>query len=152
AQVTGLDYDKRARRVTGVRFIDLLTAQEYEQPADVVVLSGFTMTNTKLMLLSGAGRPYDPATGKGVVGKNFCDQVMSSVPVFLRDRWINPFIATGSSQMVVDEFNGDNFDHTGLGFFGGGYIYSNVTNGRPITTRLLPAGTPRWGTAWKQAN
>ena len=152
AQVTGLNYDKRARRVTGVRFIDLRTAQEYEQPADVVVLSGFTMTNTKLLLVSGIGKPYDPKTGKGVVGKNFCYQVMSSVPVFFRDRWINPFIASGSSQMVIDDFNGDNFDHAGLGFFGGGYIYSNVTNGRPITTRLLPAGTPRWGSAWKQAN
>ncbi|SFN50287.1 GMC family oxidoreductase [Variovorax sp. OV329] len=152
SQVTELVYDERAKRVTAVRFIDLETAQEYEQPADVVVLSGFTMTNTKLLLVSGIGRPYDPKTGKGMVGKNFCYQVMSAVPVFFRDRWINPFMASGASQMVVDEFNGDNFDHAGLGFFGGGYIYSNVTNGRPITSRLLPPGTPRWGSAWKQAN
>jgi gluconate 2-dehydrogenase alpha chain len=152
SQVTGIQYDRRAKRVTSVRFIDLQTSQEYEQPADVVVLSGFTMTNTKLLLTSGIGRPYDPKSGKGVVGKNFCYQVMSAVPVFFRDRWINPFMASGASQMVVDEFNGDNFDHAKLGFFGGGYIYSNVTNGRPITTRLLPAGTPRWGSAWKQAN
>jgi len=27
-----------------------------------------------------------------------------------------------------------------------------VYNGRPIGSRLLPEGTPRWGTAWKQAN
>ena len=152
SQVTGIDYDRHAKRVTGVRFIDLQTAQEWEQPADVVVLSGFTMTNTRLLLASGIGRPYDPKSGKGVVGKNFCYQVMSSVPVFFKDRWINPFMASGASQMVVDEFNGDNFDHAGLGFFGGGYIYSNVTNGRPINSRLLPASTPRWGSAWKQAN
>jgi gluconate 2-dehydrogenase alpha chain len=152
SQVTGLSYDRKARRVTGVRFLDLQTSQEYEQPADVVVLSGFTMTNTKLLLAGGIGRPYDPKSGRGVVGKNFCYQVMSSVPVFFRDRWINPFMAAGASQMVMDEFNGDNFDHTGLGFFGGGYIYSNVTNGRPINSRLLPAGTPRWGSAWKRAN
>lgn len=152
SQVTGIHYDRRARRVTGVRFIDLQTSQEYEQPADVVVLSGFTMTNTKLLLVSGIGRPYDPKSGKGVVGKNFCFQVMSSVQVFFKDRWINPFIATGSSQTVVDEFNGDNFDHTNLGFFGGGYIYSNVSHGRPINARIVPAGTPRWGSAWKQAN
>ncbi|WP_436046376.1 GMC family oxidoreductase [Variovorax paradoxus] len=152
SQVTGLVYDKHARRVTAVQFIDLQTAQMYEQPADVVVLSGFTMTNTKLLLTSGIGRPYDPKTGKGVVGKNFCYQVMSSVPVFFKDRFINPFMASGASQMVVDEFNGDNFDHAGLGFFGGGYIYSNMTNGRPINARLHPAGTPRWGSAWKQAN
>lgn len=152
AQVTAVLYDVAARRVTGVRFLDLQTAQEYEQPADAVVLSGFTMTNTKLLLVSGIGKPYDPQTGQGVVGKNFCYQVMSSVPVFFRDRFVNPFMASGASQMVIDEFNGDNFDHTGLGFFGGGYIYSNVTNGRPINARLLPPGTPRWGSAWKQAN
>jgi len=39
-----------------------------------------------------------------------------------------------------------------MGFFGGGYVYSNVTNGRPVASRLLPRGTPAWGTAWKQAN
>jgi gluconate 2-dehydrogenase alpha chain len=152
SQVTSVVYDRRAKRVTGVRFIDMRTSREFEQPADVVVLSGFTMTNTKLLLVSQIGRPYNPKTGNGVVGKNFCYQVMSAVPVFFKDRWINPFMATGASQMVVDEFNGDNFDHAGLGFFGGGYIYSNVTNGRPISSRLLPSGTPSWGSAWKRAN
>src|SRR5258708_19540965 len=77
---------------------------------------------------------------------------MSGTRVFFKDRWINPFLASGASQTVIDEFNGDNFDHAGLGFFGGGYIYSNVTSGRPITKRLLPSGTPTWGTKWKQAN
>ena len=152
AQVTGLTYDRRAKRITGVRFVDLRTAQEYEQPAEVVVLSSYSMSNTKLLLTSQVGKPYDPQSGKGVVGKNFCYQVMSSVSVFFKDRWINPFMGAGSSQMVVDEFNGDNFDHARLGFIGGGYIFSGVTNGRPIATRLVPAGTPRWGSAWKQAN
>ena len=142
AHVLGLLYDPQAKRVNGVRFLDLQTAQEYEQPADIVVLAAFTMTNTRLLLQGRIGEPYDPATGKGVVGRNFCYQVMSSVPVFFKDRWINPFMATGSSQMVIDEFNGDNFDHTGLGFFGGGYIYSNVTNGRPINSRACSPPRP----------
>src|SRR5262249_3264864 len=30
--------------------------------------------------------------------------------------------------------------------------YSNVTSGRPITKRLVPPGTPMWGSKWKQAN
>src|SRR5262249_23726226 len=37
-------------------------------------------------------------------------------------------------------------------FLGGAYIFSGVTNGRPIGSRLLPPGTPRWGSAWKKAN
>lgn len=152
ANVLGITYDRHAKRVTGVRFLDLQTGREYEQPADIVVLAAYQMNNTKLLLQSQIGEPYNVATGRGVVGRNFCYQVMSSVSAFYKDRWINPFMAAGSSQTVLDEFNCDNFDHSGLGFFGGGYIYTATTNGRPITTRLVPAGTPRWGTKWKQAN
>jgi len=152
SHVLGINYDRKAKRATGVRYLDLQTAEEYEQPADIVVVAAFPLNSTKLLLQDRIGDPYDPATGKGVVGKNFCYQVTSSVPVFFKDRWINPFMAAGSSQTVIDEFNGDNFDHTGLGFLGGGYIYNGTTNGRPITTRLVPPGTPRWGTKWKQAN
>jgi len=148
----GIDYDKDNKSVIGVRYIDLITGEEFLQPADVVVLAAFTMSNTKLLLISGIGTPYDPQSRRGVVGKNFCHQTMSGVNVFFQDRWINPFLAAGSSQNVVDEWNNDNFDHSGLGFQGGGYIYSNVTNGRPISSRLLPTGTPRWGSAWKKAN
>ncbi len=151
-QVIGIDCKTGSKTVSGVRYIDLVTGEEFLQPADVVVLAAFTMSNTKLLLTSGIGKPYDPKTRRGVVGRNFCHQTMSSVNTFFPDRWINPFIATGSSQIVVDEWNNDNFDHEGLGFHGGGYIYSNVTNGRPISSRLLPPGTPRWGSAWKKAS
>ena len=150
--VLNVVYDKHARRVRGVHYVDLETGEEFEQPADVVVLAAFTMSNTKLLLMAGIGEPYNPKTGKGVVGKNFCHQAVSGVSVFFKNRWLNPFLAAGASQTVIDEYNEDNFDHSGLGFFGGGYIYSNVTNGRPITTRLVPPGTPKWGTAWKRAN
>jgi len=150
--VLEVEYDRQAKRVRGVRYVDLMTGEEYEQPADIVVLASFTMSNTKYLLMSGIGQPYDPTNGSGVVGKNFCHQMMSGVNVFFKDRWINPFLASGASQTCVDEFNEDNFDHTGLGFFGGGYIYSNVTNGRPIASRLVPPGTPAWGSSWKQAN
>jgi len=30
-------------------------------------------------------------TNKGVVGRNFCYQTTSSVNLFMKDRWINPF-------------------------------------------------------------
>ncbi len=151
-RVTGVDYDKDGKRVTGVRYVDMVSGAEYEQPADVVVLAAFTMSNTKFLLLSGIGRAYDPTTGEGVVGKNFCYQTNSTINVFMKDRWINPFLASGSTGTTIDEFNNDNFDHTGLGFLGGAGISANLTNGRPIGSRRLPPGTPRWGTAWKQAS
>jgi len=145
-------YDAKAKRATGVQYVDLLTGQEYEQPAEVVVLGAFTMSNTKLLLLSRIGKPYDPAANTGVVGKNFCYQTNSSVSLFMKDRWFNPFLATGSTQIYMDEFNNDNFDHGGLGFLGGGGISAGMFNGRPITSRRVPPGTPQWGTDWKKAN
>ena len=143
--VTGIDYDKHAKKVTGVRYVDLASGEEYVQPAEIVVLAAFTMTNNKLLLMGGIGRPYDPQTRRGVVGRNFCHQTMSGVNVFFSDRWINPFLAGGASQNVIDEWNNDNFDHAGLGFHGGGYIYSNVTNGRPDRNSACPAGNASLG-------
>lgn len=152
AQVLAVDYDPAARHARGVRYLNLLTGEECYQPASVVVLAAFTLTNTKLLLTGKIGRPYDAATEEGVVGKNFCYQANSGIPLFFKDRWINPFLAAGCTGTLIDEFNDDNFDHTGLGFLGGGYIGVNVTSGRPINARRLPPGTPRWGTGWKKAN
>jgi gluconate 2-dehydrogenase alpha chain len=152
AHVLRVDYDRHAKRAVGVRYLDLNSGEEYEQPADIVVLAAFTMTNTRLLLLSGVGAPYDPAVRHGVVGKNFCYQTQSGVGVYLRNRWINPFLAAGSTLTAIDEYNNDNFDHAGLSFFGGANIRASVTTGRPIASRNTPPGTPRWGTAWKKAN
>ncbi len=150
--VLGLIYDASGKKVTGVHYVDRLTGQEFEQPADVVMLGAFTMSNTRLLLTSKIGKPYDPITNTGVVGKNFCYQVGGGLNLFMKDKWFNPFLATGSTQVAMDEFNNDNFDHTGLGFFGGGAINASMFHGRPIATRRLPPGTPRWGSAWKKAN
>jgi len=46
---------------------------------------------------------------------------------------------------------GDNFDNSGLGFLGGGFLAPTVSGGRPIQVRAVPPGTPRWGSAWKEA-
>jgi gluconate 2-dehydrogenase alpha chain len=148
AYVKNLIYDKQAKKVRGVRYIDRQTGEEIDQPADLVVLSAYPFNNTALLLEAGIGQPYDPRTGRGVVGKNFCLQVMSGVQIFVEDE-INPFIGTGVNPAAVDDFQGDNFDHSGLGFFGGGYLYPSVSGGRPIQVRAVPPGTPRWGSAWK---
>ena len=152
AYVKELVYDKQARKVKAVRYVDTRNGEEYEQPAGLVVLGSYVFNNNLLMLLSGIGEPYDYKTGKGVVGKNYCYQVTgTNVQVFFQDKEINPFMAAGAHGTVIDDFNGDNFDHSGLGFFGGAYIQASVTNGRPINTRPVPPGTPRWGKQWKQA-
>jgi len=53
--------------------------------------------------------------------------------------------------MMIDDYNGDNFDHSGLGFVGGGYMGASQTNARPIQTRPVPLGSPKWGPQWKKA-
>jgi gluconate 2-dehydrogenase alpha chain len=150
AYVSRLLYDKAAKKVRGVAYIDRNTGEEIEQPAEMVVLSGYTFNNVGLMLGAGIGEPYDPATGKGVVGKNYCYQTNANLPIFVEDE-INPFIGTGTMPAAMDDFQGDNFDHAGLGFFGGGFIAATVSGGRPIQVRAVPPGTPRWGSAWKEA-
>jgi choline dehydrogenase-like flavoprotein len=150
AYVSRLIYDKAAKKVRGVVYVDRRSGEEIEQPADLVMLCAYPFNNTLLLLTAGIGTPYDPATGKGVVGKNYCHQTTSNVMMFVEDE-INPWIGTGVSPAAIDDFQGDNFDHGGLGFFGGGFISPSVSGGRPIQVRATPPGTPRWGSAWKEA-
>jgi gluconate 2-dehydrogenase alpha chain len=152
AWVSRLSYDKAAKKVTGVLFTDTRTGEEYEQPAGLVVLSAYVFGNISLLLNSGIGEPYDPVTSKGVVGKNYSYQLSRlGVTLFFEDKFFNPFMGSPGTQMVMDDFNGDNFDHSGLGFLGGCKIQLGHADGRPISYRPIPPGTPRWGAAWKKA-
>ncbi len=149
--VTKVDYDATAKRATGVTYIDA-RGQEVTQPAGLVILCAFAYHNARLLLLSGIGQPYDPATGEGSVGKNYTYQTMAGVSVFMDEGTrINPYMGAGALGSAINDWNGENFDHTGLGFVGGGYIAAYTTGGRPIEHHPVPGDTPRWGAAWKQA-
>ncbi|HEX3483605.1 MAG TPA: GMC family oxidoreductase, partial [Micropepsaceae bacterium] len=151
AFVSKINYDKQAKKVTGVSYIDMKTGEEYEQPAGMVILSAFVMGNTHMMLYSGIGEPYDPKTGKGLVGKNYCYQFEANGKAFFSDKILNPFMGSPGDRMAFDDFNGENFDHSGLGFFGGGYIVGGSGSAPPIAGRDVPEGTPSWGAEWKKA-
>jgi gluconate 2-dehydrogenase alpha chain len=151
AFATKLIYDKDAKRVTGVVYTDMRTGEEYEQPANIVVLSSYVFGNTQTLLLAGIGEPYDRTTGKGVVGKNYCYQFEAGAEAFFEDKEWNPFMGSAGTSACIDDFNGENFDHTGLGFFGGGYITCGPASAPPISGRAVPPGTPRWGPDWKRA-
>jgi gluconate 2-dehydrogenase alpha chain len=150
--VTRILLDSTRKRATGVLYIDA-NGREVEQPADLVMLCAFQMHNVRLLLLSGIGAPYDPATGQGLVGKNYAYQMCGQTSAhFAQDVEINPFIgAGGAGQRVVDEFNSDHFDHSQHGFIGGSLIFSSATGGRPIAQMMVPSGTPQWGKGWKDA-
>jgi gluconate 2-dehydrogenase alpha chain len=152
SEVTRINLDRSGKWATGVTYVDSSGA-EWEQPADLVILCAFQLFNVQLLLLSGIGKPYDPKSGDGQIGRNFSHQTMSTALGFFdKDKYnFNPFIASGSIGMCIDEFNGDNFDHGPHGFVGGGYLGQVQTNGRPIQTTAVPPGTPAWGLKWKQA-
>ena len=58
---------KDGKTATGVTYVDA-NGVETVQPADLVLLCAFQFHNVRLMLVSGIGKPYDPASGEGVVG------------------------------------------------------------------------------------
>jgi gluconate 2-dehydrogenase alpha chain len=152
AEVSRITLDNTGKRATGVVYVDT-SGEEWEQPADLVLLCAFQPFNVHLLLVSGIGTPYDPQTGQGQIGRNFTHQTVSTaIGFFDKAKFnFNPFIASGAIGMCIDEFNGDNFDHGPHGFVGGGYIGQVQTNGRPIESTQLPPGTPAWGAGWKQA-
>ena len=150
SEVIKINLDNTGKRAVSVNYVDS-QGEEYEQPADLIIMTAFILHNVHLLLASGIGTPYDPSTGTGTLGKNYAYQIVSSVDVFYDDKILNPFIGAGALGMIVDDFNGDNFDHSNLGFIGGGYLACWTTNGRPIETHLTPKGTPKWGGKWKKA-
>ena len=152
SEVTRINVDGSGKRATGVTFVDT-SGEEWEQPADLVILSAYTIFNVQLLLHSGIGKPYDPVKNEGVIGRNYTHQTISDVVGFFdKDKYIfNPFVASGAIGMCIDEFNGDNFDHGPLGFIGGGYMGQVQTNGRPIgLSENVAEGVPSWGAKWKQ--
>ncbi|WP_353184572.1 GMC family oxidoreductase [Bosea sp. (in: a-proteobacteria)] len=151
AHVLQVDLSADRRTATGVAYVDA-QGREVEQPADIVILSAFQFHNVRLMLLSGIGEPYDPASGQGTVGRNFAYQNMATIKAFFSgEMHANPFIGAGGNGIAIDDFNADNFDHGPAGFVGGSPMWVNQAGVKPISGIALPEGVPGWGSAWKQA-
>jgi gluconate 2-dehydrogenase alpha chain len=150
AHVTKVNVDSTGKNATGVTYIDA-QGREVEQPAELVVLAAFHLHNVRLMLSSGIGQPYNPDTGEGTVGRNFCYQLLNSVNLFFDDKtYINQFMGAGGVGQAVDDFYGDNFDHGPLGFIGGGVMWGRQTGNGPVRGIPVPKGTPTWGSGWKK--
>ncbi|WP_282937855.1 GMC family oxidoreductase [Paenibacillus sp. RC67] len=140
-------------KATGVMYIDVTTGEEIEQPADIVVLTSYVFNNARLLLMSGIGKPYEPATGKGVIGKNYAYQVEAAAAVgFFENKEFNLYAGAGSMAMTIDDFNGDNFDHTQYNFIHGASITYGQSGNRPIANNTVPPDTPGWGDAYKTAS
>ena len=123
-----------------------------EQPADVIVLGAYVFNNVRLLLVSKLGKPYDPVTNTGAVGKNYAYQTGGGgATVWLNNSQYKRYMGSGANAVAIDDFNADNFDHTGLGFIGGGSISVGQSGARPIQSLSVPPGVPSFGRDWKAA-
>ncbi|QCR37977.1 GMC family oxidoreductase [Nissabacter sp. SGAir0207] len=138
--------DKKTAK--GVIYIDE-QGNECFQPAKIVVLSSFQLYNVHLMLLSGIGKPYNPITEEGVVGRNYAFLSNGGATLFFKDKNFNPFATSGPTGQMFNDISPGNVDGPGLGFIGGAKIHSSQATGTPIGT-ALPKGTPSWGAGWKE--
>jgi gluconate 2-dehydrogenase alpha chain len=135
-------------RARAVRYFDS-AGRLLEQPAQIVVLSAYALNNVRLLLLSGIGEVYDPATGDGIVGKNYTHQLTQPSIGFFRGEKFKNYMGAATG-VLVDDFANDNFDHSGRGFIGGAQLMSAAFH-MLVQGPLLPPGSPRWGRGWKTA-
>jgi gluconate 2-dehydrogenase alpha chain len=150
--VTKVVTDASGKKAKGVNYTNVLTGEEYFQPAQMVFLCAYGLNNVHLMLLSGIGEVYDPQTGKGLIGKNYCYQTGTSATLFFEKHLFHPYMATGGIGMGTDHFHANwDFDRSPFGFIGGSTIGAGLYGGRPIGWHPSPSGTPQWGSAWKRS-
>jgi gluconate 2-dehydrogenase alpha chain len=123
---------------TGVTYIDRLTGEEHEQPADVVIVSAYTLENIRLLLLStGPAHPDGIGNDRGMVGKNYTYQLVKApVTGVFEDRRFNLFMGNSCLQDVIHDLNADNFDHTDLDFVGGASITCGGGEREPVTSTV----------------
>ncbi|HMQ31793.1 MAG TPA: GMC family oxidoreductase, partial [Chloroflexaceae bacterium] len=100
---------------TGVTYVDA-AGNEHVQPADVVVLSAYTLENVRLLLLSRDQRhPDGVGNDRGMVGKNYTYQLVKTPATgIFEGRRLNQFMGNSSLLEIVQDYNADNFDHSDL--------------------------------------
>lgn len=153
AQVLKITLDNTGKKATGASYIDLTTSQEKHIKADLVILGAFQFHNVHLMLLSGIGKPYDPVSQTGTIGRNFVYQTITSSRIWLpKNLYTNQFVGAGGAGVAIDDFNCTNFDHGSLGFIGGSPVWVNQAGSKPIAAATAAGGKgrPRWGRDYKK--
>jgi gluconate 2-dehydrogenase alpha chain len=149
AHALSIEVDDQGR-ASGVLF--LKDKREYFQPAKVVVLAGYTYGNVRMLLLSTSkAYPKGLSNNHGQVGKHYIAHGLGSAGAtgWFPGKRLNRYSGSLGQFTAFDDLDADNFDHTGLGFIGGG-MCSATMEGKPIgTANATPPSVPRWGSGWK---
>jgi gluconate 2-dehydrogenase alpha chain len=139
-------------RVTGVKYRDAM-GEEIFQPASLVFLASWTLNNTRLLLLSGVGEAYDPATGMGTLGRNLTHQVSFGAVAGFFKAPLNRFMGSGAAGMHLSDMDGDLMDHSTLPFLRGGRFSAGSPTPQAIVNFgvVPPSVKAKWGAEWKKA-
>jgi gluconate 2-dehydrogenase alpha chain len=137
-------------QVTGVQYIDE-NGDEQEQPAGVVILAAYIYENVRLLLLSkGSFYKNGLANNGGHVGKHYMSHAYTGAYGYFPDHRLNLFSGSNGQAVAMDDLNGDNFDHTDLGFIRGAVIFASNGNLPIANSRNVPPGLPTWGPEYKK--
>ncbi|GGI03040.1 GMC family oxidoreductase [Egicoccus halophilus] len=131
--------------------------REHFQPARTVLVCGYTLSNTRVLLLSVSdAHPNGIGNDRQQVGRNYTYQVLGpmTVGLFEGERF-NTYMGNTSTGHAAYDLAGDAFDHAGLGFIGGGQLMSGGGERLPIGgVQGVPApggDSPEEARAWGQA-
>jgi gluconate 2-dehydrogenase alpha chain len=131
------------QRVTRVIYADARNGEEFEQPASVVVL-GARLHEYALVAAIGHRGPYRSGDRPGRSRAHYCYQTTSAVQGVLRRQVPQAPLPAPAPSARRSTTSTTITSTTRASAHGGAYITANITNGRPIDTRPLPPGTPRW--------
>src|SRR3979411_2710714 len=105
--------------------------------AELVILAPFIYDNTRLLLLSKTAKfPNGLANSSGQVGKHIMAHIGAKVYAAFDSRYVNNYMGPNAQKHSLDDFNADNYDHSGLGFIRGSQAPNATANqeGGPIGT------------------
>lgn len=149
ARASRIDVDS-AGLARGVTFVK--DGRKQFQAARVVVLGTFTYENVRLLFLSTSkAHPNGLGNTNDQLGRHFVAHATPFTYGRFRGRRLNLYNGLWAQATCLEDWNGDNFDHTGLGFVGGGMLTA-AQELKPIAAASMPPppGVPRFGSAWKR--
>ena len=148
AHVTRIQVDGEGR-ASAVEY--LKNGEVYVQPAEAILLAGYTYENVRLLLLSSSDAyPDGLSNNHGQVGRHYMTHAQSGGVLALFPHRLNRWYGLPAQGTGIDEWADDNFDHSDLDFIGGANFWVS-SDSRPIlAARMNTFGrAPRWGSQWK---
>jgi gluconate 2-dehydrogenase alpha chain len=138
-------------QVTGIQYLDSNGVLQ-EQPAGVVILSTYVYENNRLLMLSTSEYyPHGLSNNGGNLGKWYMAHSYGGGYGHFAGQNFNILSGTYAQGVAMDDLNGDNFDHTGLGFIRGAIVSIGQSEATPIArSNMLPPGQAGWGSSYKK--